>query len=149
MTDDSPNLSRRELLQAGAALGAAGVVPAGAAAKVAGSEVRIPAPFDQVPVLEEPSEKDRRIASVNYSPDAIPEEGPMPDPHHQAVREVPHVVPEWALEAARWRLDRADDPGGGKVEMFLMEYAYVRERFVTPDGRDAVDFLLQEADDGE
>ena len=149
MPDDSPNLSRRELLQAGAALGAAGVVPAGAAAKVAGSEVRIPAPFDQVPVS---SNRRRRTAG---SPASTIRRMRSPGRGRSRTRttrpsaRVPHVVPEWAFEAARWRLDHANDPGRGKVEMFLMEYAYVRERFVTPDGHDAVDFLLQEADDGE
>lgn len=106
----------------------------------------IPAPFDAMPVLEDPTARERRNAAMILPPWAVPDEGPIPDPHHTHVGEEDIVVPRWALEAASWRLSHADpeDVDRAKVEGILVEYAAVRERFVTPDGRDAVDELLDE-----
>lgn len=55
------------------------------------------------------------------------------------------VVPEWVIEATRWRLRQADEPSRSKAEQILVEYTYIRERFVTPDGCDAVTAVLKDA----
>jgi|GEM_PF-6771740 len=139
MTDD---VDRRDVLRAGAGLGAVALLPGLAAA----DDGPIPAPFDELPTLDEPTESDRLVAGVTLPPRAVPDEGAIPDPFHNAVVEKDLVVPEWGLEAARWRLEQADDPGRGKAERILTEYAYIRERFVTTDGRDAVDAVLEDHD---
>lgn len=147
MSDADP--TRRDVLKRGAALGVASVAPAGtAAADVPEDETAgtaLPAPFDEMPTVDDPTDFERRIAGVNFPPEAVPDEGPVPDVHHQHVVEAEITVPAWALEAARWRL-RHNDPDEvdrWRVEEILMEYAYTRERFLTPDGRDAVDVLLE------
>ena len=115
----------------------------------AGNSV-LPAPFDKMPVVENPTDAQRRIAAINFPPAARPEDGPIPDVHHKHRVDVTVTVPRWALEADRWRLshvgETATDSYRGQAEEFLMEYAQAYERFVTPDGRDAVDAVLQEAD---
>jgi hypothetical protein len=105
----------------------------------------IPAPFDAMPTLEDPPERVRELAQVSLPPRAVPDAGPIPDYHHQHTVEAEITLPEWALEAARWRLvdhHDADDLDRWRVEEILMEYAYTRERYLTPDGRDAVAVLL-------
>jgi hypothetical protein len=108
----------------------------------------IPAPFDAMPTLEDPPERVRELAQVSLPPRAVPDDGPIPDYHHQhtVTREI--TLPAWALEAARWRLVEhhdAADLDRWRVEEILMEYAYIRERYLTPDGRDAVEVLLNDA----
>lgn len=131
-------MQRRTFLKTTAALAAVPSVEATAGG--------IPAPFDAMPTLEDPPERVRELAQVSLPPRAVPEDGPIPDYHHQHTTEREIVVPEWALAATRWRLrfDNPDDLDRWRVEEFLMEYAYIRERYVTPDGRDAVDVLLSE-----
>ena len=113
---------------------------------------RIPAPFDEMPTLEDPPEEVRELGEHRLPPWAVPDEGPIPDWHHHHTVEREIAVPEWALEATRFRLSHndPDDIDRWRVEEFLFEYAYITERFLTPDGRDAVDVLLKEfGDDGE
>ncbi|MFC7175364.1 hypothetical protein ACFQL0_21890 [Haloplanus litoreus] len=86
-----------------------------------------------------------------FPPEAVPEEGPIPDVHHSHTEAVEITVPPWAFEAVRWRLSHAE-PGTvdrWKVREFLAEYAHADEQFRTPDGRDAVDALLEEVDDAD
>ena len=172
-TDDADDSStehdqhtRRDVL---ATTGAIAVTPSALATDAAGDEGEdepaIPAPFDAVPTIDEPTDFDREIASASLPPRAIPDEGPMPDYCHQhtVTREI--VVPEWGLEAARWRLqsrldrdgedyegnelpDTPDELDQWRIEEALMGYAQLRERFVTPDRRDAVDVVLQELEEG-
>jgi hypothetical protein len=105
-----------------------------------------------MPTLEEPPERVRGLAAVSLPPWAVPSEGAIPDYHHQHTTEEEIVLPAWALEAARWRLVEHHDPEDldrWRVEEILMEYAYIRERFLTPDGRDAVAVLLDAAEGGD
>lgn len=131
-------MQRRTFLKTTAALAAAPAVEA--------ADGGLPAPFDAMPTIDDPTDQQRRLAGVNFPPRAVPDDGPIPDYHHQHTTEREIVVPEWALAAARWRLrfDDPDDLDRWRVEEFLMEYAYIRERYVTPDGRDAVDVLLND-----
>lgn len=145
MNDDNP--TRRDVLERGAALGVASVAPIGTAAASPEDvdEPALPAPFDTMPTVDDAGDFERRLAGVNFPPEAVPDEGPIPDVHHQHTPEAEITVPAWALEAARWRLRHHDpeDVDRWRVEEILMEYAYLRERFLTPDGRDAVAELLE------
>lgn len=133
-------MQRRTFLKTTAALAA---VPS-----VEAAEGGIPAPFDAMPTLEDAPKRVRELARVNYPPQAVPDDGPIPDYHHQhtVTREI--TLPAWALAAAGWRLAEHHDPDDldrWRVEEILMEYAYIRERYLTPDGRDAVAVLLEHA----
>jgi hypothetical protein len=145
-------VSRRDLLRAG--VGAAAIPALATSTSRAGAAEGspLPAPFDEVPAVEDPTDAQRRVAAINYPPAARPEDGPIPDVHHMHRVDVTVTVPRWALEAARWRMSHVDrttaDSYRGKAEEILLEYAQAYEQFVTPDGRDAVDVVLQEADDG-
>lgn len=110
----------------------------------------IPAPFDEIPTIGDPSKRDREIAQIQYPPEAVPDEGPIPDPVHQHQESVEVTVPEWALEAATWRLGHGDGlPDPGKVESTILEYTTPHPTFVTEDGEDAVEAVLAELSDGE
>jgi len=108
----------------------------------------IPAPFDQMPVREDPTERTRGLAEVFYPPRAVPERGAIPDHRHQHVVTREITLPAWALEGARWRISERHDPDRQFVEEVLQEYAYISERFLTPDGHDAVGVLLEHAERG-
>lgn len=111
------------------------------------SDGPIPAPFDAIPVTEEPTEKERESARLFYPPRAVPEEGPIPDIMHSHTPTRTIVAPEWAIESVIWRLGGRDEPiTRATVEEFLFDYAHVSEEFVTADGRDAVDVVLEEVD---
>jgi hypothetical protein len=124
-------------------------------------EAPIPAPFDELPTRADPSEGERGLAQSRFPPEAVPDTGPIPDPNHQHTAEREIVVPEWAVEAARWHLQRLLDRRGDdspdtpaelpawRVEETLMGYAQLRERFVMPDGRDAGDVVLAGLDEGD
>lgn len=108
----------------------------------------IPAPFDQMPTIDDPDDHYRQRGALLYPPEAIPDDGPIPDIHHTHTVEHDITVPDWALEAAKWRLSHADqdDVGRQRVREYLTEYASITERFVTTGGRDAVAKVLKEAD---
>jgi len=111
----------------------------------------IPEPFDTLPMIDDPTPEERENATFAFPPWAVPDEGPIPDYAFQHTVEHDLVVPEWALVATRYRLSAVDpeDLDRWRVEEVLMEDAAIHERFVTPDGRDAVDVLLAELRGGD
>jgi len=144
MTDAGP--TRRGLLRG--ALGVLALAPVSTTSGAVTTESSIPAPYDALPVLEEPPEKARDIARVVFPPRAIPDEGPIPDMRHTHTDPVEVTVPPWAYDAVRWRLGHADPEKIDRwyVEELLVEYAHADEQYRTPDGRDAVAALLEEVD---
>lgn len=143
-------MRRRDILRVGAGgLGSLATVGTTSTAAVegGGEDSPLPAPFDELPIVENPTDAQRRVAAINYPPEARPEGGPIPDVHHRHRVDVAITVPAWALEATRWRMSHVTgsvaDSYRGRVEEVLMEYAQAREQFRTPDGRDAVDVILQ------
>jgi len=145
-----------------ATTGALAVTPAALATDDdVAAEPAIPAPFDAVPTLDDAPDDIRSLARVKFPPAAVSDEGVIPDPHHHHIIEHEITVPGWGLEAARWRLQRrldceddeaaADTPAElprWRVEGVLVEYAQLREQFVTPDGGDAVAALLEALEEG-
>jgi hypothetical protein len=128
---------------------------------VTDDEPAIPAPFDAIPTLDDAPDDIRSLARVRFPPAAVSDEGVIPDPHHHHITEHEITVPEWGLEAARWRLQRrvdceddetaADTPAElprWRVEGVLMGYAQLCEQFVTPDGGDAVAAVLEALEEG-
>lgn len=110
----------------------------------------LPEPFDQVPVIDEPTDLQRELALRRFPPAVVPGVGPIADPNHQHVDVVDVPVPKWVLASVAWQLEQRDGGTADRslVERLLMEYAYARERFRTQDGRDAVNVLLA-ADAGD
>jgi hypothetical protein len=135
-------ISRRRFLETGALAATLGLTTT---VDDTEDEAAIPAPFDALPTIDEPTDMDRQYAAEQYPAVAVPETGPVPDWRHQHIVERGLVVPEWALEATREALSGRDpdDINRRRVEDFLMQYALIDERYVTADGRDAVDVLLE------
>lgn len=109
----------------------------------------LPAPFDEMPTIDNPTDQQRRLAATMLPPRAVPDDGPIPDYYHRHTPTHEIVVPEWALAATRWRLRFTDpqDLDRQRIEAFLNDYAHIRDQYVTPDGRDAVEALLSEVSD--
>jgi hypothetical protein len=159
------NLNRRTLLQLGAAIAGGHLVSTEADTdgddQAEMSAAGIPAPFDAIPTIDDPVDLDRKIARNYFPPECVPDEGPIPDYQHQHQEEHEITVPEWGVEGARWQLQRrldcdveesADTPDElprWRIEEALMGYAQLRERYRTPDGRDAVDAIRTNLDERE
>jgi len=144
------DFTRRGVLRS--ALGTLALAPAATTSGAVGTpDEAIPAPYDALPVLEDPPEKLRETTRVVFPPRAVPDEGPIPDMHHTHTAPVEVTVPEWAYDAVRWRLEHADPEKIDRwyVEELLVEYAHADEQYRMPDGRDAVAVLLKEAADAD
>ena len=145
-------ITRRGVLQGGAAVGLSTLTPG--AERMQGdpntAHSRIPAPFDELPTIEDPTDTERRRATVRLPDRAVPSEGPSPDYRDQELVDIELEAPAWALEAVRWRLAQtpADDLDRTRVLEYLIKYVCADEAFVTPDGRDAVDALLESVEGG-
>lgn len=99
-------------------------------------------PFDAVPVVEDPDPDAVDLAWERYGPTAVAGSGPVPDPTHEHRPPVTLEVPDWALQATRWRLAARDDPDPFTVAAILQEYVMPSITFETPEGDDAVEKLL-------
>lgn len=108
----------------------------------------IPAPFDAIPTIEMPTEEERERARRRYPPEAVPDDGAIPDPHHQVGVPVEITVPAWALEATRWRWTSFGHNSESPVTSWVQEYVYPDPRFVTERGED-IATLLGEPDTGD
>jgi hypothetical protein len=143
--------TRRDLLKTTAGLVASGTVASSDVA-AAQSDVdphdvvpttpeEIRAAFDDVPRLDNPTEKERRI-NRHYLPDmVVPEEGPIPDP----VMDTPVTLTAepWLLASAYDQaIYRSDDNRRAIEDLFLSRRQAVEE-WVLPDGTNAVDALLE------
>lgn len=109
----------------------------------------IPAPFDQLPVVEEPTPAERDLARAHYPPTAVPDTGPIPDPTYEVPTDARPTAeaPEWLLETVAWHLSKRDSRGVDRHDVQLLLEDYVQlsfVEFVTEDGADAVDVLLDE-----
>ena len=111
----------------------------------------IRAAFDDVPRLENPSEKERSFAHYRFPEVVVPESGPIPDP--QTEQTVTLDAPPWLLATV---YDLATRKDGGKAtrqsveDRFLSRYQ-AWEEWRLPDGTNAVDAVLDavtEGDDG-
>lgn len=142
------DVSRRRVLQGVLAGTATAALPGVTGAAHGGpTSSEIPAPFDEMPTLEDPPERVRELAAVSLPERAIPDEGAIPDYHYSHTVRKDITIPWWAFEAARWRILEHEDPSEvdrWRVEELLMEYAHISERFITPDGRDAATAILSE-----
>jgi len=103
----------------------------------------IPAPFDQILVIKDPTPEQRDIATLYYPPCAVPGCGPVPDASHHYSPERTLVVPEWAIESVAYRLQQAGGGGREVAHGFLWEYAYLDEQHVMSDGRDAAQVAVE------
>lgn len=106
----------------------------------------IPAPFDAIPTIDAPTEEERELARERYPPEAVPDDGPVPDPHHQVGVPVDIVVPDWAVAAARWRCG-VHGIHEDATAAWVQEYAYPEPRFITRRGEE-VATLIDDLDTG-
>lgn len=102
----------------------------------------IPAPFDELPTIAEPSPQKRAQARTHYGDEVVPEKGAIPDPSYSHTSTVDVTVPEWALELARKRLREINDPDRQDVERLLLGDIWLKPNFRTSDGTDVVEMLL-------
>lgn len=131
--------TRRRFLTTASAAGVAMLAGCSGAPDVA---TAIPAPFDSIPTVDDPTGQELATARGRYSPEAVPKEGEIPDPYHEARQPVTLTVPEWAIEATRWRLEETEDVGRSKVKEILRDYVVAEPTFETEGGTDAIDELV-------
>lgn len=98
-----------------------------------------------VPMIEEPDERERERAARVWGADRVPREGPIPDPWPWYKPSTEVTLPAWILEIAGRRLQKHDDPDREDALNTLYDYVLVDEDFRTPDGRDAFAVLLGRA----
>lgn len=107
--------------------------------------------LDDLPALLEPSTPERERAERIYGADHVPDEDviPHPDPMHHVPVEI--EVSEFVLDAVRPRFEDVENPEKIAVLDALVSFVTADEQYRTPDGRDAVDVLLEEiqAEDDE
>lgn len=159
----SATLDRREILRSAAILATGSSVPAGSGTansteSSSANEEAIPtepdeihAAFEDVPRIDDPDDTQRMMARQQYPDVVVPDEGPIPDPEYgRVVTEI--EVPEWVLASAYDRAQaRAEkhpdrEPNQGSVTDNLLSMFYVWEMYRTPDGRDAVEAVLDEVE---
>lgn len=154
--------TRRDILQATAGVAAGTTVIGHATAAESAAEhspheaiptttEEIRAAFDDVPRLENPSEKERSFAHYRFPEVVVPESGPIPDPQNEQT--VTLDAPPWLL-ATVFDLTTRNDGGEATrqsvEDRFLSRYQ-AWEEWRLPDGTDAVDVILDavaEGDDG-
>lgn len=146
------DVSRRTVLQTVLAGTATATLPGVTAAADDGpTSSEIPAPFDEMPTLTEASERQREFARTSLPPRAVPNEGEIPDHSHTHTVKKDVEVPQWAVEAACWRLlerHNPEDLDRWQVEELLIDYVHIEEQFVTADGGDAVSVILNKVRGG-
>lgn len=86
--------------------------------------------FADVPRIENPTDEERQGARYTFPPEVVPDEGPIPDPHHQIRKPVTFDLPLWVLESMAYRFRQADEPPTRfDVESMAFDYAQPRSRF--------------------
>jgi hypothetical protein len=150
MHSDGPN--RRDILQTTAAFLAGSTVvgesatpaPADSTASdaVPTTAEEIRAAFDDVPHLDEPTQRERRSARQYYPDIVVPNEGPIPDPQHKIA--VTLDAPPWLLASAydKSRSHGTEATYQGVEDRFLSRYQ-AWEEWRLPDGSDAVEAIVQ------
>ncbi|SFH05311.1 hypothetical protein SAMN04488063_0020 [Halopelagius inordinatus] len=104
--------------------------------------------FDEIPTVENPSEETRYLAEIRFPPAARMDR--TPSQGYIVNRDVELEVPQWAVEAARWRLQQRENPTREDAAEFLHEFVAPRvTSFRTEDGRDAVEELIDGGEDGD
>lgn len=104
-----------------------------------------------VPMNEDPRERDRRAAMRVYPPEWIPEEGPIPaaDNAEAVIEETVEVeLPEWIVEALDWRLEHTLGRGTPRekwpekrIRLYLEDLVEAEVEYVTPDGTDVIEAM--------
>jgi len=105
----------------------------------------IRAAFEDVPRVHDPDSRTRLAAEAWYPEVVVPDEGVVPDPDAGTIHaEV--VTPRWVLAAAFDNLSAGATRGS--VIDYLLSASNVCEHYVTLDGRDAADAILDALDEG-
>ncbi|OYR94032.1 hypothetical protein DJ71_02295 [Halorubrum sp. E3] len=105
----------------------------------------IPEPYSAIPTIDDPTPRKRQIAQGVYPPPAVPDAGAIPDPNHYHTPKRELRLPQWVIDTVAWRLSQLYDESELTPDLvvdFLFEYAYLKEQFRAPDGRDAVGVVL-------
>jgi len=150
MTGNAHRFDRRAFLQSASSVATIGIPETTPAAEddlplVPTTPEGIRAAFADVPRLDDPTPRQRLVASGWYPDVVVPDEGPIPDPSAGRI-DVEVVTPPWVLASVV-----ADDrfgPHRATVINGLLARQCVHEHYVTPDGRDAVDVLLERLEEG-
>lgn len=97
------------------------------------------AAFDELPLIEEPTDEDRRAAEIVLGADAVPDVGPVPDVNPERTFEWTVTAPEWLAVAVAKRMAEAgvdpDDTDDRTIEDNLLNLLNWDIDFRLEDGR--------------
>lgn len=105
-------------------------------------DIDIPAAFEDVPHIENPNERQRAHSRLQYPTEAVPDEGPVPDPHHALTPSVTVEIPDWVTASILSRLDLTEDLTEADVHDIGFEYVQVSPVYITSSGHDLIDELV-------
>lgn len=90
--------------------------------------------FDELPWIDEPTDMERYAAKLKYPSDIVPDEGPVPDPHHGHRVTCTIRVPEWVVASLAHRFREMDEPPVvDRVHDFALEYVAMHTEFVADE----------------
>jgi len=98
------------------------------------AEIR--AAFADVPRLENPDPFDRELARARFPDVVVPVEGQIPDPNDTITVDL--EAPSWALATAFDANRDGAEPNPRAVVDRLIDMYSIEERWILPDGTDAV-----------
>lgn len=103
---------------------------------------RVREAFEDVPRIDDPDAVQRHAANNRYPDEVVPDDGPVPDPHH-AYRATPTIeVPDWVVFAVQEMLQSYDNPDEDTVQDLLFEVVQDYPDYVTKHGHDVFDVVL-------
>jgi len=105
-------------------------------------DIDIPAGFEDVPHTQNPTDQERAHARLQYPADAVPAEGPVPDPHHALTPTVNVELPDWVTASILNRLDRTEDLTEADVHDAAFEYVQLDPVYITSRGTQLIDHLV-------
>lgn len=107
-------------------------------------EIDVEAAFEDVPSVER--DDITHYGATSRYPDAIvdadTEADHVPDPYHKYTPEVEIEVPDWVVASVAWQLSQQHDPDESAFHDIIFEIVEVRPTFVTSDGEDLAELLL-------
>ncbi|OYR71509.1 hypothetical protein DJ71_20405 [Halorubrum sp. E3] len=107
-------------------------------------EIDVEAAFEDVPRVE--GDESTLYGAQMRFPDTIVDADTsverIPDPYHKYAPEVEIEVPDWVVASVAWQLSQQHDPDEAAFRDIIFEIVEVRARFVTSDGENLTELLL-------
>ncbi|QLH80988.1 hypothetical protein [Halosimplex pelagicum] len=154
MNETPLSIDRRAFLQSAVAVAGGGLAAGGesepteSVATIPTTPEEIRAAFDDVPRLDEPAPRQRRLANNYFPEEVVPKSGPVPDPR-AGYTEVDVTVPRWVLASVYRDLNDWPETSRGAAVDQLLSVHSIHEHHVLPDGRDAAEVVVEAVEQGE